>query len=270
MAERPQDPIEDLLPAYALNALDAEERELVDRALEREPRYQSMLVELLEGAAALADGHEALTPPATLLGRVMGAIDAEERGAPPVASGSGWFAVPQAFWGVAAVLVVAMLSITTVAVVQYQRLGDLETEMAVLATDAARQDEKLQQQAEITTLAIQPGVQRASMSPYADSEPPLEPAYGVVLSKEDGRHVLWLMHLEPLTEGMAYQVWLWDENREAHSLAVFEPDANGQAYVPMWMPDHEGEGLRSMTINVEPAGGSVTPSDERVLWGRLE
>ena len=270
MAERPQDPIEVLLPAYALNALDVEERDLVDRALEREPRYENMLAELLEGAAALSDGHEALVPPASLLGRVMGAIDADEPSAPAVARGSGWSAVPQAFWGLAAVLVVAMLSIATVAVVQYQRLGDLEAEMTELATDAGRQEEKLQQQAEITTLAIQPGVQRVSMSAVAEPNPPLDSAYGVVLSKEDGRHVLWLMHLAPLAEGMAYQVWLWDENREAHSLAVFVPDASGQAYVPMWMPDQEVEGPRSMTINVEPEGGSVTPSDDQVLWGRLE
>ncbi|MEE8518110.1 MAG: zf-HC2 domain-containing protein, partial [Dehalococcoidia bacterium] len=40
MAEDRHDAIEELLPAYALNALDPEERALVEAALEREPRYQ--------------------------------------------------------------------------------------------------------------------------------------------------------------------------------------------------------------------------------------
>ena len=48
MAAEPQDPIEELLPAYALNALDAEERQLVERALEREPRYEALLAGYLE------------------------------------------------------------------------------------------------------------------------------------------------------------------------------------------------------------------------------
>jgi len=104
------------------------------------------------------------------------------------------------------VITAVMFGAATVAVVQYQRLGDLEAEMTGLATDADRQEEKLQQQAEITTLAIQPGVQRVSMSAVAEPDPPLDSAYGV---------------------------WLWDENREAHSLAVFVLDASGQAYVPM-------------------------------------
>ena len=43
MAEGARDAIEELLPAYALNALEPEERDLVERALEREPRYQALL-----------------------------------------------------------------------------------------------------------------------------------------------------------------------------------------------------------------------------------
>ena len=75
--DAPMDTIEELLPGYALNALDSDDRVRVERALEREPRYQAVLRDYLEGAAALARGFESVALPASLSARpVLRGIEA--------------------------------------------------------------------------------------------------------------------------------------------------------------------------------------------------
>lgn len=269
MAERYEGSIEELLPGYALNALSPDEQTLVERALEREPRYQSMLGEFLEGAAALGAGHEVRVPPPELLGRVLNAIRAEDETSAVGSVVPFRQSIPMAMWGVAAALVLAVVGVGTMAGLEYQRVGELEDEMDALVADNGRYEQRLQQQAELAMLAVQPGVQQAAMVAVADPEPARQMADGVIMSKPDGRQVLWLMHLEDLPAGYTYQAWLWEGTDEAYSMAVFMPDSDGQAMIDMWMPEHEAAGEMWMTINVEPEGGSVVPSATRVLAGRI-
>jgi anti-sigma-K factor RskA len=274
MAERSEDSIEELLPGYALNALSPEDHALVERALEREPRYQNMLAEYLDGVAGLADGHEPRTAPPELLGRVLGAIgDEPGNQARPAATGvvvPFRASVPTALWGVAAALVLAFVGVGTTAVLQNQRVGELENDMEELVAETDRYEERLQQQAELAMLAVQPGVQQAAMTAIADPEPAKKSPDGVITMTPNGKQVLWLMNLEQLPTGYTYQAWLWEGPDATYSMAVFMPDEDGQAMIDMWMPEHETPGEMWMTINVEPEGGSVAPGAHRVLSGRIQ
>jgi anti-sigma-K factor RskA len=269
MAERSEHSIEDLLPGYTLNALTVEEHAAVERALEREPRLQSMLAVYLEGVGGLGDGHEPRLPPQALLGRVLGAIEAETA-IPAMAQPLSFRAsIPRSLWGVAAALVLAVVGVGATAAFEYQRVGELEDDMQALVADNGRYEERLRQQSELAMLAIQPGVQQAAMVSVADPVPTRQMADGVILSNPDGRQVLWLMHLEDLPVGYTYQAWLMEGADAAYSMAVFMPDADGQAMIDMWMPDHATTGEVWMTINVEREGGAVVPSANRVLAGRI-
>lgn len=267
MAGRSEDSIEELLPGYALNALDPEERELVERALEREPYYRAMLDEFLVGVSALHAGHQPAIPSAALRERVMGITTPVQE----TPSKSHIVSVPMAFWGLAASLILAVGSMATVAFVQQQRVGDLESEMKVLVEEAARTDIKLQQSVELAALATQPGVVRPSMLlPLEAPQPPQAPEFGILFSRTDGKRVLWVSNLDPLPEGMVYQAWLWEDRTHAYSVAVFEADDLGQALVPMWMPLDTPLPGGWITVQVSPEGGLVTPSDDSVLWGSVD
>ena len=268
MAGRSEDPIEELLPGYALNALEPEERERVERALEREPRYRAMLDEFLAGVSLLHSGHQPAIPSAALRERVMSGAPAPRQETPPKPAGA---TVSMAFWGLAASLVLAIVSMATVAFVQQQRVGNLESEMQILVEEAARTDVKLQQSVELAELATQPGVARASMLlPLEAPQPPQEPEFGILFSRADGKRVLWVSHLDPLPEGMVYQAWLWEDRTHAYSVAIFEADELGQALVPMWMPLEAPLPGGWLTVHVSPEGGLVTPNDDSVLWGSIE
>lgn len=65
----------DLLPAWALDAVSAQERELVERAIERDPALAREATELLTTSAGLAE-QAATTPPAALRADVLAAIAA--------------------------------------------------------------------------------------------------------------------------------------------------------------------------------------------------
>ena len=266
MAQEPQDNIEELLPGYALNALEPEEQALVERALEREPRYQAMLADYLEGVGALAVSHALAVPSAALRERVLGSGPAGVTSSTASSESDRPNGLPPAFWGMAAVLVVAMLGLGSFAVFQQRQVRDLEDGMDSLVAEAENTEEVLQDQLELTSLAVQPGVSRASMTAVATPAPPQGPARGTLFNRPDGALILWAVNLEPLNEDAVYQAWLWESPDDVYSLATFEVDENGQALVPMWVPTVT-KGNRWMSISVEQAGGALTPVGERVLVG---
>lgn len=267
MAGSPDDPIEELLPGYALNALEPEERQRVERALERESRYRAMLDDLLVGVSVLHAGHQPAIPSAALRERVLAGAPAQGDETSGRLVGA---AVPMAFWALAASLVLAVVSMGTVAFVQQQRVGDLESNMQIMVQEAARTDVKLQQSVQLAALATEPGVQKASLLPLEAPQPPRDAEFGILFSRADGKRVLWVSNLDLLPEGMVYQAWLWEDTTHAYSVAVFTADDLGQALVPMWMPLESPLPGAWLTVQVSPEGGLVTPGDESVLWGSVD
>lgn len=71
--------LHDLVAAYALDALDAAERDAFEAHLESCPECQAELIEMQEGAAALAMA-VAVSPPTTLKDSIMTAVERPEDG----------------------------------------------------------------------------------------------------------------------------------------------------------------------------------------------
>jgi hypothetical protein len=178
-------------------------------------------------------------------------------------------AVPSSFWGVAAALVVAVLGIGSFAVVQQQRVDELVDEMDSMAAEYAETESRLQEQQELTQLAIQPGVSRAAMRAVSPPTPPREPAAGMLFHKPGGGRVLWITNLEPLEDGTMYQAWLRESEQDAYSIAIFEVDDTGQALVPVRVPDDSSQ-WSWLTVNRAPVGGATEPMGSPLLAGRIE
>ena len=268
MAEETQDLIEQLLPAYALNALEPEEFTLVEQALAREPRYRESLAAYLAAAADLSAAFQPAIPSAALRDRVLGRVSADAALARdddfPAAQRAS---IPRVFWGAAAAFLIAATGLGGLALIQQQRVGDLEQGMAEMVVEAEETENKLQEQIELTALAVQPGVSRASIQPVEPPPPPANEPMVMLFTDPNGKRVLMTMGLPVLPGGSTYQAWLWEGDR-VHSVGLFDVDDSGYALVPMWIAP-ESNLPRQLWISVEQEGGAIVPT-KPLLWGGID
>lgn len=267
----PADAVEELLPAYALNALDGEDASTVEHALEREPRYREILERYLAAAAHLAGAHAAAVPSAAVRDRVMARVRAASPGGGAAAAAVR--AAPRAFWGLAAALALALLGLGTYSVVQQQRLADLEDQLQATTADAEGKGNMLEG---IGDLMARPGVVAAPLSPApqapgSDVVATLSPergsdASGMVITGADGESVLLTMNLAPLGEAETYQAWWWDEDGDPSHAAVFDVDDDGFASVPL---RGRASGMYSITVHVARAGETERPARRPVIGGTI-
>ena len=292
MAQGPSHSIEELLPAYALNALDEDERDLVERALAESPRYRAALAEYLEGFAQLAESQVVLLPSLDLRDRIMAAAGA--RGPARLASARDrpesrrrTFRGP---WAAAAAFVLVFLGLGGLAMAQSLRVNNLETEMSGLSAsavatqanldaqraemvalqDAAADTEaKLLGQQELTYLVADENTSLTHMWPMGRPGPTAKAARGMLISDLEGGRLLMTLFLRPLESSLAYQAWVWESGESALSIAVFAVDYSGYALVPV---DFPGSDVRVswVSVNIAPAGGEEMPTGSRVLMGPVE
>ena len=279
------DAIEELLPAYALNALSEEDALRVEDALDREPRYRRLLAEHLEGVGRLAASHAAALPSAAIRERLMervrgGAAPAPGPSSPQLspASGEGAFGVPRrALQGLAAALAVAVIGAAGFMVAQ-QFSGEAgsgpvvavpvpPTEPAPAAGSSDRQELE-----ELSDTISRPGVDIAQLRPIplpSPAEPEQEDAgtpAGIVAVDNRDDSVLVTMRLPRLDHARTYQAWWWDRAGRPAMAAVFSVDEGGYARTRL---AGNARRMQSLTVNVEPAGGAEAPSYDVVLAGLL-
>ena len=289
MADGPKDPIEELLPAYALNALEEDERELVEGALERDSRYRASLADYLEALSQLAESQVVVLPPASLWDRVLLALRHQPAGAPAEPQTRPATSVPRVAWGIAAALVLAVLGLGGATMMQSSRVDQLTGEMDALASTAvqtertliaqkagmetlvestAEMETKLVAQQELTYFVAHESTSLVAMRPMAAEASSDKPARGMLIQGPDGRWLLMTLSLKPLGEGSAYQAWAWDAELP-YSVAVFDVDYSGFALVSVEFPSR-GFNVGWLSVNVARVGGDVWPTGESVLMGRVD
>ena len=291
MVQGPSHSIEELLPAYALNALDEDERDLVERALAESPRYRAALAEYLEGFARLAESQVVLLPSLDLRDRIMAAAGA--RGPARLASARVRPESRRAFggpWAAAAAFVLVFLGLGGLAMTQSFRVNNLEDEMSALSASAAatqanldgqraemvalqesaaETETKLIGQQEVTYLVADEDTSLTHMWPMGTPGPTAKAARGMLISQLDGGRLLMTLFLRPLESSLAYQAWVWESGESAFSIAVFAVDYSGYALVPVDFPGSDVR-VNWVSVNVAPAGGEETPTGSPVLVGPVE
>lgn len=244
MTELSADELQGLLGAYALDAVSADEREQVERYLERSPRARAEVAELRETAAFLA--HAGTDAPPGLWDRIsqgLGSAEEEEKAAPPP------LRVPVAprgrrpAWrgrilaGVAAAAAAIAIAVLAVQVVQQDdRLEDLEAGAdgnVVAAAEAARRDPD----ARTVVLESTDGALEAE-----------------IVYLPDGSGYLLEDNLRPLPSDRTYQLWALvpdDPDTSAISAGVLGPDPDVTAFrfdgpvVAFQLTEEEAPGVES-------------------------
>ena len=293
MADEPVEPqmdaaddeVADLLPAYALGALDAADALVVERVLDREPRYRELLQEYLESAAALAGSHAFAVPGSEVRERIMGRV----RGSATVPVARPAPRVPFALLGVAAALAVAVMGLGAFSTMQQQRVAELQDEVDVVTAEAEGTRSELVGLTDrvAESVAMTP---LTPAQPIAESVPPAgsgqdgssggngssaqgedKPPYGghargILIRGPDGESMLVAMGLRSLEPGYIYRAWWWDAEHRTKSAAVFTVSEDGYAWVRLI--GHAGS-MSRLGVSVEPEMGAVEPGPELVLHGHV-
>jgi hypothetical protein len=248
------DEIAELLGVYALDAVDADERRLVDAHLSTCPRCRAELREHMEVAAVLGDAGEP-APSGTwdaIAARLGDDDPAAERPATPPLDLTSFRAVgasttrprsrrvATAVLGVAAgvFLVAAFATMGWVIADQQSRLDDMET---VMEGDSMMLDPD----AEVVALADDAGI-----------------TYATAVMAKNGRAVLIGTGLEPLPEGRSYQLWAVGPDGPV-SLGMLGADPR---LVPFGMTGHDSMVL---AITDEPEQGSPAPTSDPMATGEM-
>ncbi len=271
-----QQQLDELLGAYALNAVDDVERAEIDAYLERSPRAAAEVADHLYVAAALAGSIS--EAPAPSFDRISAAIDAANTapavavpattvpavGAPtpttaPVIPIASRRRRPAAMWLTSAAAAVAIGALGFQSVRTGQQLDTAKTNLA--AQQQASQQLSAQLEASKRESQDAFSVQRVATSPgarIAELKQGVEPV-GRVLLDSNGRGFLELTSTQTLEAGKAYQLW-GVQDKKVISLGVMKAGITA-------MPLSAAGNWTQFVLTVESLPGVVASEGPAVAQG---
>jgi anti-sigma-K factor RskA len=243
--------VTDLLPLYALGALEAGEQARLEAHLAQCPACRTEAAELLAVTSSLAAAVPARHPPPGLRAAVLQRISetprarvvpaAAARSRPPATRAA--MRRPAMNWGMAAV-VAALAGLLAWNAYLTNRINSLQAQYRQQAAAMALISSPL---TESMALHGQGQWMTASGRAYVDPT-----SRNVVLIVE---------HLAPLPEGQTYQAWIiTDAGPESAGLVNVSRSGWGMSWLSTTYPDKAVIG-----VSVEPAGGSEWPSEVVLL-----
>jgi anti-sigma-K factor RskA len=293
---------EELLDAYALDALDDEETALVESHLETCPRCQETLAGLQRAAALLGQSVEQRQPPPATLPRIMDSLPPAElvlagRSDRPSSTGPN---IRLAVWALplAAAVVIALFSISLIMNLRgSSRMDQLEQENSTMSTrldQSMTETRRVEQENSVLTARLNQliteesqladSVRQTQVTNYLAAHPDteeliLEPPSGVgdsqgVLLVADGGHnaVLMVSHMEQPPPLRAYQVWLVREGGHRVAVGQIQVDPSGWGTLTLHPPEPL---FRFHWVNLtieemeEERAGPDKPVEKTVLRSRI-
>lgn len=232
----------DLLPAYALEALDPDEIRALEAHLKTCHDCQARLEEYRAVGDGLLFALPPKAPPPRVRARLIASLATAQAPARPARR--TW-----PIWQLAGGLALAALLIFNVSTMT--QLQALQRQQATLAK---------QLQTSQTALALVAYPEGRSLSVTGQ-----QAAGTLVLNSELQRGVLFAWGLDVLDEAHTYQVWLIQPDGHRISGGLFRPEP-GQPFVSVVIPSERPfSDFTGLGVTIEPAGGSPAPTGARVL-----
>ncbi len=240
--------------AYALGALEGEERAEIDAHLKRGcPACTSELERARWVVAQLAYLAPEVEPPRALRSRVLQAV-----AAPEPHERRGWIPI-WAWAGAAALVLLTLYSVRETRRLE-RELAQLQAEVQTERSQnrALATDRQVYQQA----LAIleAPSTKETDLKAAAGSLPEVRAFWnaqlGLVLA---GQKI-------PLPAGdRTFQLWVVPKKGDPVSAGIFRPDASGTVLL-VATPEAKIAETAALAISEEPAGGRLQPTKDKILW----
>ncbi len=243
--------------AYALGALDKDDRTAFERHLATCATCRAEVDALREAAAMLAYATPARDLPSSALrDRVLrDAVDVRPiSAAPPPSRRRAASIVP--WLAAAASLTLAVLAGTGLRTErgERQRLAVL---LDSVQTDLAVRD---------STIAafFGPEVHVVSLSPTGE-----KPSMRVFWNHTRNIFIVTAFNIPRAPDGKTYQLWAMRKDKAPLSMGTFNTDANGRAAAILAVADHITDGgfIDLCGLTMEPAGGSNQPTEQPRLIG---
>jgi anti-sigma-K factor RskA len=236
--------IRELLPAYALGALDADERRLVDSHLPACPDCQAALAEFRAVEQGLLHATPTREPPARIRAGLIARL-AETR--PPVP-------VRRRRWGSFA----AGLALTVLLALNLLLAGQLR--------QAQAQQAALAEQLAAGQLALELLSHAGTRTHAAAGE---SASGSLIVNTTANTAVLSAKGLIELDAQHVYQLWLIPAEGQPVSIGLFQPRGQAGAFILPIQPEHVLADFAGFGITIEPAAGSPTPTGPLVLTADL-
>jgi anti-sigma-K factor RskA len=260
MKQLTHDQLLELLPAYALGALDAEEMAAVDAALRSGTPESAELkreIRAFQEVATKMASANPVVPSAgvkeQLLSRVAASKQASLGAMTPRGRSRSWL-----IGALAATLVLA----AGLGRYAYRLREALLQREITLATTGAR---LVQRENTLNAILEAEGALRVVNLTGTDTS-----RAGVQLfwDEKKRRGVVHAFHLKPAAPGRSYQLWLIKDGKPV-SVSVFNSDPDGHALVQNLLLPESTAGTTLVAVTEEPAGGSPGPTTTPFLTGPL-
>jgi anti-sigma-K factor RskA len=244
----------ELLPLYAVGALDPGEERDMEAHLRSCAECQSELASFRGDAALLALSAVGPAPPQRARQRLLAAVANEPRkqaGRPAMIIGTlrpHWLT----FAPMAAAVLLAIFSLML-----WRAESRLQIRLEQAQAELRDTQQQLQKDEELVALLNSPESMRVTL---VAAKTPAQPQAKTVYSPKMGRLLLVAGNLQPLPQNKVYELWLLPMNGEAPMPAgTFRTDAQGNATMDHQMPE-TGIAAKGFAITMEPEGGSSTPT----------
>ncbi len=266
--------VQELLPGYALNALDAVEAAGVEEHLDSCPLCTRAFRLEIESVTLLAEAAGPSAPPDRLKSRLFARIPSPPRREPEPTS---WFAGRFSFGYIAlgaaaSVMIVALAAFIGVAIGMSNQIGGLEQENSQLTA-------RIQEMGDMDNKLVEMTEEQRSIS-YAMADPysqvvPLNTAQEspsakalLLLSHQDGVGILMAFGLTPLAHGDHYDVWLGSDDSR-HMMGALSVDETGWGILTI-VPEKPMDDFEHILVTHRPST-QTEPSDTSapVLWASL-
>jgi anti-sigma-K factor RskA len=245
----------ELVAAYALDALDSEERARFEAHLGGGcPECEPALVEYREALARVVAELPPAAPPERVKTRLLERMAAETGPAPAAYWRRRW----RLGWIGAAALAASLLAYLAATVSDLRRdVARRADEVAVLRAEVARQQQLL-------AVLGAPDTRVVALAGLA----PSPTAQGRIWWRDDTRQGFFAARgLPPLPAGKTYQLWVISGGKPI-SAGLFAVDEAGMASLSVG-PLPEATRTEVFAVTLEPAGGLPAPSGQIYLAGKL-
>jgi len=221
--------LHELVAPYALDALDADERDRFERHLAECERCSAQLADLQEAAGALAFAAEGPDPPASLRDRILETARAESAGKV--------IAFPRRRWALPAVATVAAAA------------ACLAVGLGIWATSLSRSLDRERSAKDSYARAIELVGEGAQVRPLANAEG------GLLVARGGGDAALVVCGLSPAPPGKTYEAWVI-EGKTPRPAGLFR----GGAGCPPVLLDRDVPAGAIVAVTLEPKGGVQKPT----------
>jgi anti-sigma-K factor RskA len=254
------DDIRELLPAYAIGAVDLLEAARVEAYLKLNPEARSEVAEYAAAAGLLIGGVIRREPPTALRQKLLDAARAQRpspklnvQTKPSQSQSNRIIKTPLWAW----ISVVAAVVLLVMNVFWIAQVNELRARQTILEQTNQDQLVALQRsnQAEMTdAMTIMVTGTKAELMDDSGAMRAM-----VMWQPGHSEAVMFTHSLPPLDESRTYQLWLIDEVGTSISAGTFTVDSDGRATL-MFNAQTTIDAMGGFGISVEPMGGSSEPT----------